>query len=129
MGSGGTTVFLGQVVASTGLGGLGKTQLAVELVHRYGRFFAGGAFWLSFANADEIPLQIAACAGPGAMDLVPGIENLSVEERVQRVQQAWRSAIPRLLVFDNCEEETLLETWRPTSLGARPGHTGAGTGA
>ena len=45
-----TTVALGQVVASTGLGGLGKTQLAVELVHRYGRFFDGGVFWLSFAS-------------------------------------------------------------------------------
>jgi len=38
---GDTTVALGEVVASTALGGLGKTQLAVELVHRYGRFFAG----------------------------------------------------------------------------------------
>ena len=36
-----TTIALGQIIASTGLGGLGKTQLAVEFVHRYGRFFAG----------------------------------------------------------------------------------------
>jgi tetratricopeptide (TPR) repeat protein/transcriptional regulator with XRE-family HTH domain len=114
---GDTTVAFGQVVASTGLGGLGKTQLAVELVHRYGRYFAGGVFWLDFASANEIPLQIAACAGAGAMDLVPGIEDHPVEERVQRVQRAWRSAVPRLLVFDNCEDEALLEAWRPTSGG------------
>jgi tetratricopeptide (TPR) repeat protein/transcriptional regulator with XRE-family HTH domain len=114
-----TTVALGQVVASTGLGGLGKTQLAVELVHRYGRYFAGGVFWLSFANADEVPLQVAACAGPGAMDLAPGLDDQSVEERVGRVQRAWQGAVPRLLVFDNCEEEALLEAWRPTSGGCR----------
>jgi tetratricopeptide (TPR) repeat protein/transcriptional regulator with XRE-family HTH domain len=110
-----TTVALGQVVASTGLGGLGKTQLAVELIHRYGGFFPGGVFWLSFASADEVPLQVAACAGPDAMDLTPGIESLPLEERVKRVQRAWQSPVPRLLVFDNCEEESLLEAWRPPS--------------
>ena len=109
---GGDVVALGQVVASTGLGGLGKTQLAVEFVHRYGRYFGGGVFWLSFATAREIPLQVAACAGPAAAAW-------SLEERVARVRSAWQDAVPRLLVFDNCEEEGLLEAWRPTSGGCR----------
>jgi tetratricopeptide (TPR) repeat protein/transcriptional regulator with XRE-family HTH domain len=103
-----TTPGLGQVIVSTGLGGLGKTQLAVEFAHRYGRFFAGGVYWVSFASADEIPLQIASCAGPG-LDARP------LEERVRRVTLAWQSAVPRLLVFDNCEDESLLEAWRPSS--------------
>jgi transcriptional regulator with XRE-family HTH domain len=109
---GDTTVALGQVVASTGLGGLGKTQLAVELVHRYGRFFARGVFWLSFASADEVPIQVAACGEPG-------LETRPLEERVRRVKDAWQTAVPRLLVFDNCEEETLLDSWRPASGGCR----------
>ena len=109
--AGDAIVALGQVVAATGLGGLGKTQLAVEFVHRYGRFFAGGVFWLSFASIDEIPLQVAACAGCG-------LEGRPLEVRVQRVKDAWQSAVPRLLVFDNCEEEGLLEAWRPTSGGS-----------
>jgi tetratricopeptide (TPR) repeat protein/transcriptional regulator with XRE-family HTH domain len=106
------TVALGQVVASTGLGGLGKTQLAAEFVHRYGRFFAGGVFWLSFASADEIPLQIAGSAGPA-------FEARPMEERLELVQRAWQSSLPRLLVFDNCEDEELLEAWRPPSGGCR----------
>jgi len=109
---GDTTVALGQVVASTGLGGLGKTQLAVELVHRYGRYFPGGVFWLSFASADEIPLQVAACTGPA-------FEARSLEERLEIVKNAWQGATPRLLVLDNCEEEALLEAWRPPSGGCR----------
>src|SRR5215471_3124095 len=89
--NGDTTVALGQVVASTGMGGLGKTQLAVEFVHRYGRFFTGGVFWLSFASADEVPMQVAGCAAPE-------FESRSLEERVRLVNDAWRSAVPRLLV-------------------------------
>jgi hypothetical protein len=116
---GGETVALGHIVAATGLGGLGKTQLAVELVHRFSRFFAGGVFWLSFASSEEIPLKIAACAGPGAMGLATGIEGLSLEERLELVLGAWRSGLPRLLVFDNCEEEALLDAWRPPSGGCR----------
>jgi tetratricopeptide (TPR) repeat protein/transcriptional regulator with XRE-family HTH domain len=117
--SGDTTVALGQVVAATGLGGLGKTQLAVEFVHRYSRFFAGGVFWLGFASADEIPLQVASCAGCGALGLEADLSSRPLEERVKLVMGAWQSPVPRLLVFDNCEEESLLEAWRPTSGGCR----------
>jgi len=116
---GDATVALGQVVATTGLGGLGKTQLAVELVHRLARFFAGGVFWLSFASPEDIPLQVAACAGSGAVGLEADLTSRPLEERVKLVMGAWQSAVPRLLVFDNCEEESLLETWRPTSGGCR----------
>jgi tetratricopeptide (TPR) repeat protein/transcriptional regulator with XRE-family HTH domain len=116
---GDTTVALGQVVASIGLGGLGKTQLAVELVHRYGRFFAGGVFWLSLASANEIPLQIAACAATGAVGLEVDVSSRPLEEQVKVVTGAWQSAVPRLLVFDNCEEEALLDAWRPPSGGCR----------
>jgi hypothetical protein len=44
--------------AATGLGGIGKTQLAAEFSYRYGRFFKG-VHWLQ-ANQD-MPAEIAAC--------------------------------------------------------------------
>ena len=38
---------------------------------------------------------------------------------MQLVMGAWQSELPRLLIFDNCEEESLLDSWRPPSGGCR----------
>jgi hypothetical protein len=114
----GSTTANGQIAAATGLGGIGKTQLASEFVHRYGQFFPGGVFWISFAVAGSIAAEIAACGGPGALNL-PCIDTLKLDDQVGRVQQQWQSAIPRLLVFDNCEDEVLLDRWRPKTGGCR----------
>jgi tetratricopeptide (TPR) repeat protein/transcriptional regulator with XRE-family HTH domain len=109
----------GQVIAATGMAGLGKTQLLSEFVHRYGRYFAGGVFWLSFASPAEVPLEVAACGGRGYLGLRDDFASLSLEDRVTLVRAAWRDAVPRLLVFDNCEDEELLVEWRPPSGGCR----------
>jgi tetratricopeptide (TPR) repeat protein len=118
---GGATVAIGQVrtAATTGLGGIGKTQLASEFVHRYGRFFGGGVFWLSFADPAAIPAEVAGCGGAGGLELRPDFEALPLEGQVRLVLAAWCSPLPRLLVFDNCEDEELLARWRPPSGGCR----------
>jgi hypothetical protein len=118
---GGETVAIGQVgtAATTGLGGMGKTQLACEFVHRYGQFFAGGVFWLSFADPKAIPAEIAACGGVGALELRPDFGERPLEEQVRLVLAAWQEPLPRLLVFDNCEDPASLAQWRPPSGGCR----------
>ncbi|MEX1020527.1 MAG: tetratricopeptide repeat-containing protein [Litorilinea sp.] len=103
--------------AATGMGGIGKTQLACEFVHRYGQFFAGGVFWLSFENGEAIAGQVAACGGTGGLDLRPDFHTLPLVEQVRHVQAAWQDPIPRLLVFDNCEDPALFARWRPTTGG------------
>ena len=115
---GGETVAVGQITAATGLGGIGKTQLAVAFVHHYGSFFAGGVQWLSFANPDAIPAEIAAC-GAALPDGRADFAKLDLETQVRLVLAAWQSPLPRLLVFDNCEEPALLAQWRPPTGGSR----------
>ncbi|MEM7133165.1 MAG: FxSxx-COOH system tetratricopeptide repeat protein [Chloroflexota bacterium] len=105
--------------ATTGLGGMGKTQLACEFVHRYGQFFPGGVFWLSFDKAESVAANITMCGGADHLDLSPDFGERSPAEKVRLVQKAWRDPIPRLLVFDNCEVLDLLTQWRPTSGGCR----------
>jgi hypothetical protein len=101
---GGATAAIGQVAAATGLGGIGKTNLATEFVHRYGQFFAGGVFWLSFAEAANVPAEVAACGGPGGMDL-PGFaaraKQLFGDDGVQMVASrvAQAKAGPEQLTF------------------------------
>jgi hypothetical protein len=99
---------IGQIAAATGLGGLGKTQLAVEFAHRYGPYFAGGVFWLNCAAPEAIPHELASCGGAGWIQLRPDFGTLPLDDQVHLVQRAWQSPLPRLLVLDNCEEPGLI---------------------
>lgn len=109
---------VGCTVAVTGLGGVGKTQLAVEFAHRYGQYFAGGVFWLTMEDADAVRTQVAAC-GPLLSEHPGDFEQLELAAQVRQVVRAWQSPIPRLLIFDNCEDQNLLNEWRPTTGGCR----------
>lgn len=100
-------VAIGQVAAATGMGGIGKTQLAAEFAYCYGQYFMGGVYWLSFAAAELVPEQVAACG-----EMKPG---LTRAEQVEQVLAEWRSEMPRLLVFDNCEDVRLLVKWLPAT--------------
>ncbi|MCA9959930.1 MAG: hypothetical protein KC443_12890, partial [Anaerolineales bacterium] len=107
------------VVAVTGVAGMGKTQLAVEFAYRYGRYFPGGVYWLSFAQADNVAEEVAATGGEHGLQLFTANEKLKLAVQVSRVQQAWRENVPRLLIFDNCEAVDLLDKWRPDVGGCR----------
>lgn len=113
------TISQVETAAATGLGGIGKTQLASEFVHRYGHYFAGGVYWLSFDNAEAIAAEVAACGDVGALALRPDFGRLTLVEQVRLVRAAWQQPTPRLLVFDNCENPRLLAEWRPPSGGCR----------
>jgi tetratricopeptide (TPR) repeat protein len=109
---------VGQIAAATGLGGIGKTQLTVAFVHRYGHRFPGGVFWLDCGDPELIADFVAACGGLQGMNL-PGFEALSRPEQIARVRAEWGKPIPRLLVLDNVEEVEVLRQWRPPGGGCR----------
>jgi tetratricopeptide (TPR) repeat protein len=94
-------------VIIAGIGGIGKTQLAVELAYRYGQYFAGGVYWVSFADLNAIPSEIAECGI--AMGLYDESYKLSQAEQVQLTRKAWDSPLPRLLIFDNCDEQAQVD--------------------
>ncbi|MEW8496200.1 MAG: tetratricopeptide repeat protein, partial [Candidatus Thiodiazotropha taylori] len=115
----GGVAAVGQLVAATGLGGIGKTQLTSEFCHRYGCYFAGGVFWMSFADPEEVPTEIARCGGLQGMNLIEDFDNQPLESQLQMVLTQWHNPMPRLLVFDNCEDPALIARWQPRTGGCR----------
>jgi hypothetical protein len=53
------------------------------------------------------------------LDLRPNYGDLSLDDQVSLVKAAWQEPVPRLLVFDNCEDPSLVAKWRPSSGGCR----------
>ena len=105
-------------LAIVGMAGVGKTMLAAAFAHQRQKDFPGGIFWLNMEQPDLIAGQVAACAGPGGLDL-PDFPALSFDERIARVRAAWNSPLRRLIVLDNLEDPNLLGRWQPTGSGTR----------
>jgi tetratricopeptide (TPR) repeat protein len=92
--------------AVQGMGGVGKTQLAVEFAHRYGRFFHG-VHWINAAEPETIEAEVAACGR--AMGLQPWPETLP--DQVGATLAAWQRGGPRLLILDNLEDVATARAW------------------
>lgn len=106
-------------IALSGPAGVGKTQVALEFAHRYGRLFKGGVFWMSFSDAEAAQVSVAACAGPNALALGETVQALGLGAQADCVRERWAEPVPRLLVFDGCEDPQLLARWRPYGGGCR----------
>jgi hypothetical protein len=109
---------IGQVTGVTGLGGIGKSQLASEFAHRYGQYFAGGVFWLNCEQADNMENEFMACAVRLIDD--PQVSDAMNPGQLSEITvSAWQQSIPRLLIFDNCEDPAVLDQWKPKTGGCR----------
>lgn len=83
----------------TGVGGVGKTSLAVEFAYRQaGRF--KGIHWLDLREPSALECQIALCGRQ--MDLPIWPETLP--EQAAATLQAWKADGPRLVILDNFRE-------------------------
>jgi tetratricopeptide (TPR) repeat protein len=100
---------IGQAVSIKGIGGLGKTQLAVEYAHAYRHRYENGVFWLT---ADEdINIQLIKIG-----------ENLSWIsqfdtgfDQAELVRNRFRKLSDCLIIFDNVDERKAIENYLPES--------------
>uniref|UniRef100_UPI002025011E tetratricopeptide repeat protein n=1 Tax=Frankia sp. CiP1_Cm_nod2 TaxID=2897161 RepID=UPI002025011E len=98
-GARGSATGLVAVTAVAGMGGVGKTALAIEYLHRYAAAF-DRVGWVPAENPDLLGSHLA--------DLAPAV-GLPRDTDPAAVVAAWVRLPRSLLVFDNADDPTTLE--------------------
>ena len=105
----GRRTAIGQTAAFVGLGGLGKTQLAVEYAHAYKDSYPGGVYWF---NADEdLDGQLTRLAVAARWVS----EASEPRHKLEIARHQIRNRSNCLIVFDNVEDRAAIEALLPES--------------
>ncbi len=105
--TGGKPTSIGQTASFAGLGGLGKTQLAVEYAWQHAADYTNGVVWLT-ADSD-----IAAQLTRLAVEARWVAPESDAKTKLDIAQHRIRSFSDCLIVFDNVDDRSAIEPYLP----------------
>ncbi len=100
-----------QIRALTGLGGIGKTQLAIEYAYRYQRVYSA-IFWVRASSRETLVADFIAIAH---LLQLPGREAHEQMSVVGEVKSWLMQQVGWLLILDNVDDLSLLTGFLPTN--------------
>jgi len=103
--------------ALSGLGGVGKTQIALTYAWDNHDAYPGGTFWITATSENDLLSGYAALAEPELLSL---LVNRKTEKNLQAVADAVRARLaheerPWLVVFDNADDPSILKPFIPAN--------------
>lgn len=110
----GMTAVVPQHQALFGLGGVGKTQIALEYVHRFMADY-DLVWWVSAEHVDNV---VASLAELGSLIGAPGGEDMALaSQETVRMLSRGNPTKRWILVFDNADKPADLDDYLPTTGG------------
>lgn len=101
-------------VALVGMGGCGKTQLAIEFGYRFSYAFDSGVYWIQAANsADWLDSLIELARDRLGLTVSDPAGSQSAKQYLFALQTYCKSHPQLLVIFDNVEDPALLSSGQP----------------
>jgi WD40 repeat protein len=96
----------------SGMGGIGKTQLAVEYAHRYRDAYPGGVFWVNAARVQDWSRELVDLADRVGLRPADPSSPDRTGQMVAALSRHLQQQAPALLIFDNVTDPRHLQTVR-----------------
>ncbi|WP_353288877.1 ankyrin repeat domain-containing protein [Wolbachia endosymbiont (group A) of Pogonocherus hispidulus] len=114
---------ISQVASISGLGGVGKSELARKYAYKYGKYYGGNVIWINAENFEDMKNSFLRLAGDDRLGIPPKDKHgrdKTIEAIVEEIYAFFaRRGRKSLFIFDNAEGYKGIKRFLPSSLHPR----------